>query len=331
MSCVCQGLLKGLSLGRIDQYARQVTVEMSKPFSLEKCFSVADLTSDAALLGAAPSASVLPMEAGRRVSGGGDGDGGEGNSISIPNTEGGDLMSLAFSYDAHDHQQHMTAEFGGALERERIPSLIIAFPPKFPSKGQPTFTVRNVYSNKVRRKEYCFLFLVHHMYPLRVYQNGSSEVRSIDSLVDELNEIAKSSLKDHSVYAPLSLSNSVATIASSSSVISLDIQSERGSASSGFLLDISRCFRNRVLQTWGLHAESSENKLIHATNFLAENSHEPSLRMVSAEEGGAGGDTLGGVIEPRAYLIPYPVSSGAIFSTSGHLSLFGGTIFASNI
>jgi hypothetical protein len=106
-------------------------------------------------------------------------------------------------------------------------------------------------------------------------------------------------------------------------------------ASSGFLIDVARCFRNRTLQAWGdPGCEKSTNSLLVSQEVI--DAMKTSLDVLDSsleDEKEVDPQTLqndkatsrsSSVIELKSYRVPCPRTSSGIFSTRGFLSCFGG-------
>lgn len=131
------------------------------------------------------------------------------------------------------------------------------------------------------------------------------------------------------------------------SLISTQLEPNRSIPNlSGFLLDSARCFRNRVLQVWGAPgAPVGESRSIISAPLVIS-MEDRSLRD---DRDGDGEDDEAkpsdvdksphavdeepshSIIDPLAYKVPCPVSSGGIFSTMGTLTCFGGSTLSFNM
>jgi hypothetical protein len=103
--------------------------------------------------------------------------------------------------------------------------------------------------------------------------------------------------------------------------------------STGFLLDVARFFRNRALQVWGgIPAFHGVPLVLKSMNSL-DNNQDPDNDLNLSTDLGTGPKLLStsssknqpAVIDPLSYRVPCPRSSGGIFSTTGHISCFGGS------
>lgn len=241
-----KGHLTGLALGRVDQYARQITLELSRPRSA--------LTGGTFLL----------------------------------DDSGGDVVPLT------------------AL-------LIISFPVNFPStKLFPTFTVRSLYEAMSTTDPSADAL-------------KESQQEMMFSLEAELAEVAKSTLLHSNRHA--------------SSLMASGLAEPSAGSSSGFILDVARCFWNRVQQVWcdifagksGLKGTTSDIPTDGDVDSNVTGASKDRVTPNTPNKGDAVGTTSSpskdrGVIDPKAYRVCSPVSSGGIFSCTGSLSLFGGSM-----
>jgi hypothetical protein len=99
--------------------------------------------------------------------------------------------------------------------------------------------------------------------------------------------------------------------------------------SSTILMDMSRCFRIHMLQLWERRASLFEREL------RANQSKDQTMNVEGEDEGGVGTKettennyTTTTIIDPLAYCIPNPRTSGAVFSPLGELLCFGGAKLA---
>jgi hypothetical protein len=195
--------------------------------------------------------------------------------------------------------------------------LIISFPQNFPSTHLlPTFTVRSLYEATASSAG---------------TDTATQEAQHsmLMSLEAELAEVAASALHGtHKFASSLSTSTSTSIIDSGSS--------------SGFMLNVARCFWNRVQQVWcevqagrrrnddlpkdTTGTEDADGHDIRRHSISKTDSSETEmLDNVHVASGSAGMDRER-VIDARAYRVCCPVSSGGIFSCTGSLSLFGGSV-----
>ena len=183
--------------------------------------------------------------------------------------------------------------------------LIISFPQNFPStKLFPTFTVRSLYNasagSSVDNPDESMLEAQNSM---------------MISLEAELAEVAKSALLHSSKFAA-------------------SLKAD-GASSSGFLLDVARCFRNRVQQVWCEIYSGSNNApetgdddgktMEDEKKDDAKGKDAGKVKTDGGHQNTGGSDNRESVIDARAYRICNPVCSGGIFSCTGSLSLFGGS------
>lgn len=95
-----------------------------------------------------------------------------------------------------------------------------------------------------------------------------------------------------------------------------------GSRQASFLLDVARCFRNRVLQATGAKAAASDRTLVMSTEAVPSSVQDDQDFEASVTTDYVNHSRI--VIEPMAYFIPYPVTCGGIFNSRGSLLCFGG-------
>lgn len=170
-----------------------------------------------------------------------------------------------------------------------IASLIISFPNNFPVNGLPNFAVR-------------------------------APMGSETAINAELTAIA---------HAALLPSDESAHPIQDIGIDSLDNNLE-GIASlrfgSGFLLDIARCFRNRVLQSWNKKANpTNETFPIKTWKAFSDTENMENTDEILNDKEDSKINPID-VINPKDYRIPCPASSGGGFSSSGTLLCFGGAI-----
>jgi hypothetical protein len=171
-----------------------------------------------------------------------------------------------------------------------IASLIISFPNNFPVNGLPNFAVR-------------------------------ASMGSETALNAELTAIA---------HAALLPSNESALPIQDIGIDGLDNNLEGFSTlrfGSGFFLDIARCFRNRVLQSWNKKANPINETVPIKTwkDFSDTENMENTDEILKDKEDSSKINPVD-VINPKDYRIPCPASSGGGFSSSGTLFCFGGAI-----
>lgn len=104
-------------------------------------------------------------------------------------------------------------------------------------------------------------------------------------------------------------------------------------ASSGFLVDVTRCFRNRTMQALSETVELSQNSLIPSNELkedilrvaasIDEDTNDANTNNLTNEKS-TKNDNVESVIELRSYHVPSPRTSSGVFSTLGFFSCFGG-------
>ena len=216
------GMLEGLTIARVDQYARQITLEMSKNTTTSS-----DNHSTETLMG-------LNREGGMR------------GGIRVGSSGGvGTSASIGINQSQSSSSQQLPSPQDLALY---VVSLIISFPPRFPSHGLPSFTIR-----------------------------GADMGTAAAALSAELSAVTTGTSADVTTGGSRSSSSSLLQSSSSSSSSSSSGASGMGnvigSVQLGFLTAIARCFRNRVLQIWS-HRELTYAS-IHAMQHTESTPYSP--------------------------------------------------------